>query len=103
VPADQFAIADFMTVELQAWNSVHDRFQQRLALDEGQRCRVAAVEVQEIKGVKDQARAALPVGRGLGFGEAGKAVGSETGGTVTPAAPTPQRRRLGSAPLTAAS
>jgi hypothetical protein len=34
VPADQFAIADFMTVELQAWNSVRDRFQHRLALDE---------------------------------------------------------------------
>jgi hypothetical protein len=72
--ADKLAVANLMTVELQAWNIGHDRLKQRLALDKRQGCRVAAVEMQKIEGVKDQAHAARPIGRGLGHGEVRQAV-----------------------------
>ena len=72
---DQFTVASFMSVELQARDISDDRLQQRLALNKRQACRVAAVEVQKIKGVKDQARPPISVRRGLGFGKARKAVG----------------------------
>jgi hypothetical protein len=52
--ADQFAVANLMTIELQAGNVGHYRLQQRLALNERHACRVAAVEMQEAEGVKDK-------------------------------------------------
>jgi len=73
--ADKFAVARLMAIELQAGDIGHDRLQQRLALKERQACRFAAIEMQKIEGVKDQAPDALPVRRGLGLGEAWKAVG----------------------------
>ena len=72
--ADKLAVANLMTIELQAGNIGHNRLKQRLTLNKRQGCRVAAVEVQEVEGVKDQAHAARAVGRGLGLGEVRKAV-----------------------------
>ena len=70
----KLAVANLMTIELQAGNIGHNRLEQRLTLNKRQGCRVAAIEMQEIEGVKDQAHAARPIGRGLGLGEVRKAV-----------------------------
>jgi hypothetical protein len=60
VAADQFAVAEFMTVELQAGDIGYDRLQQRLAFKERQARCVAAVEMQNIECVKDQVTALDP-------------------------------------------
>jgi hypothetical protein len=62
------------SIELQAGNIGQDRLKQRLPLDERQVCRVAAVEIQEVEGVKDKAHAARPVSCRLCLGETRKAV-----------------------------
>jgi hypothetical protein len=72
--ADKLAVANLMTIELQAGNIGRDRFEQRLTLNKRQGRRVAAIEMQKVEGVKDQAHAARPIGRGLGLGEVRKAV-----------------------------
>jgi hypothetical protein len=74
---DELAVARLMTIELQAADIGHDRLQQRLTLGERQARRVAAVEMQKVEGVKDQAHAPCPVGRGLGFSEARHTVGAD--------------------------
>jgi hypothetical protein len=58
---------------LASLNGSAERFQ-TLALEERQAARVAAVEIQKVEGVKDQAHAARAVGRGLGLGKVWKAV-----------------------------
>jgi hypothetical protein len=72
--ADKLPLANLMTIELQAGKISHHRLKQRLALDKRQGCRIAAIKMQEVESVKDQAHAARPVGRGLGIGEVRKAV-----------------------------
>jgi hypothetical protein len=72
--ADKLPVANFMTIELQARNFGHDGLKQRLALEKGQAGRVAAIKMQKVEGVKDQAHAARAVGRGLGLSEVWKAV-----------------------------
>ena len=64
-----------MSVELQARDIGNDRLQQRFALKERQASRVTAVKMQQVEGIKDQARAPLPIRRGLGLREAWKAIG----------------------------
>ena len=72
--ADKLAVANLVTIELQAGNIGHDRLKQRLTFDKRQGCGVAAVEMQKVEGVKDQAHATRAIGRGLGLGEVWKAV-----------------------------
>jgi hypothetical protein len=55
VAPDQFTVASFMSIELQARFLGENRLKQRLAVEERQACRVAAVDIEKIKGVKDQA------------------------------------------------
>jgi hypothetical protein len=70
VPQNEFAVAGLMAVEPKA-RLVRDQWlKKRLALDERQTRDVAAVEMQEIEGVINEARPALAVGHGLGIGEA---------------------------------
>jgi hypothetical protein len=60
VAPDQFTVASFMSVELQARFLGENRLKQRLALEERQACPVAAVDMEKIEGVKDQAYTAPP-------------------------------------------
>ena len=62
--ADKLAVANSMTIELQAGNIGHDRLEQRLALYKREGRRVAAIEMQKVERVKDQEYDARPVGRG---------------------------------------
>ena len=72
--ADEFAVASLMAIELEAGKIGHHRLKQRLALDKRQGCRVAAIQMQEGRRRKRPVHAARSVGRGLGLGEARKAV-----------------------------
>jgi hypothetical protein len=70
----KLAVANLVTIELQAGNTCHNRFKQRLTFNKRQGCGVAAIEMQKVEGVKDQAHAARAIGRGLGLSEVRKAV-----------------------------
>jgi hypothetical protein len=70
----KLAVANLVTIGLQAGNSCHNRFKQRLTFNKRQGCGVAAIEMQKVEGVKDQAYGARPIGRGLGLSEVRKAV-----------------------------
>src|SRR5262249_49757676 len=69
----EFAVACFMAVELKSELVRDQGLKQRLAFDERKVRDIPIVKMQEIKGVVDEPRTALAVGRRLGLGEARQA------------------------------
>jgi hypothetical protein len=63
-----------VVVELKAGNVRYQRPQKRLALNQRQTCRVAAVEMQKVKGVVDQPDSALAIACRLSLREAWQSI-----------------------------
>ena len=74
MPADEFAVACLMVIELKSGDAGDQRLQKRLALDERQTGGVSAVKMQKIEGVVDEAHSALAVARRLGLRKAGQPI-----------------------------
>jgi hypothetical protein len=72
--ADEFAVACLVVVELKAGNAVHQRFQERFALDERQTGCVPPIQMQKIESVVDERHPAFTIARGLGLRKARQSV-----------------------------